>query len=147
MPLLPDLFLRDSHFGNIWGIWLSHLSVSEDGYGKRTDVDQYRLQSRGGKGVINMKATPKAAKVSINLVDETTELTVISQFGKIIRIDTKSIRSAGRSTLSVKLLDLKPQDKVAAAVVIPPEKRKPNPKRELFCGLERERIAREADFS
>ena len=83
------------------------LSVSENGYGKRTDVDQYRLQSRGGKGVINMKATPKIGKVSaINLVDETSELMVISQFGKIIRIDTKCVRAAGRSTSGVKLLDL-----------------------------------------
>jgi DNA gyrase subunit A len=101
------------------------LSVSENGYGKRTDVDQYRLQSRGGKGVINMKATPKIGKVSsINLVDDTSELVVISQFGKIIRIDTKSVRSAGRSTQGVKLLDLEDQDKVAAAVVIPPEEAK-----------------------
>jgi DNA gyrase subunit A len=104
------------------------LSVSESGYGKRTDVDRYRLQSRGGKGVINMKATPKIGKVSsINLVDETSELMVISQFGKIIRIDTKSIRAAGRSTQGVKLLDLEPQDKVAAAVVIPPEEAKIQP--------------------
>jgi DNA gyrase subunit A len=104
------------------------LSVSESGYGKRTDVDQYRLQSRGGKGVINMKATPKIGKVSsINLVDETSELMVISQFGKIIRIDTKSIRAAGRSTQGVKLLDLEDQDKVAAAVVIPPEEAKTQP--------------------
>ena len=104
------------------------LSVSENGYGKRTDVDQYRLQSRGGKGVINMKATPKIGKVSsINLVDETSELMVISQFGKIIRIDTKSIRAAGRSTQGVKLLDLDSQDKVAAAVVIPPEEAKTQP--------------------
>jgi DNA gyrase subunit A len=104
------------------------LSVSESGYGKRTDVDQYRLQTRGGKGVINMKATPKVGKVSsINLVDETSELMVISQFGKIIRIDTKSIRAAGRSTQGVKLLDLEPQDKVAAAVVIPPEEAKTQP--------------------
>ena len=104
------------------------LSVSESGYGKRTDVDQYRLQSRGGKGVINMKATPKIGKVSsINLVDETSELMVISQFGKIIRIDTKSIRAAGRSTQGVKLLDLEDQDKVAAAVVIPPEEAKIQP--------------------
>src|SRR5580692_3993733 len=104
------------------------LSVSENGYGKRTDVDQYRLQSRGGKGVINMKATPKIGKVSsINLVDETSELMVISQFGKIIRIDTKSIRAAGRSTQGVKLLDLEDQDKVAAAVVIPPEEAKTQP--------------------
>ena len=104
------------------------LSVSENGYGKRTDVDQYRLQSRGGKGVINMKATPKIGKVSsINLVDETSELMVISQFGKIIRIDTKTIRAAGRSTQGVKLLDLDSQDKVAAAVVIPPEEAKTQP--------------------
>ena len=101
------------------------LSVSENGFGKRTDVDEYRLQSRGGKGVINMKTTPKIGKVTgINLVDDTTEMMVISQFGKIIRIDTKSIRAAGRSTQGVKLLDLEPQDKVAAAVVIPPEDEK-----------------------
>ncbi len=101
------------------------LSVSENGFGKRTDVDAYRLQSRGGKGVINMKTTPKIGKVTaINLVDDTTELMVISQFGKIIRIDTKSIRAAGRGTQGVKLLDLEPQDKVAAAVVIPPEEDK-----------------------
>ncbi|WP_158942295.1 DNA gyrase subunit A [Granulicella sp. S190] len=104
------------------------LTVSENGFGKRTDVDQYRLQSRGGKGVINMKTTPKIGKVTaIQLVDDTTEMMVISQFGKIIRIDTKSVRSAGRSTQGVKLLDLEPQDKVAAAVVIPPEEAKTQP--------------------
>ncbi|WP_348267336.1 DNA gyrase subunit A [Edaphobacter paludis] len=101
------------------------LSVTENGYGKRTDVDQYRLQTRGGKGVINVKTSTKNGKVTeINLVDETSELMVISQFGKIIRIDTKSIRAAGRSTMGVKLLDLEDQDKVAAAVVIPPEEAK-----------------------
>jgi len=96
------------------------LTVSENGFGKRTDVDAYRLQSRGGKGVINMRTTPKIGKVStIQLVDETTELMVISQFGKIIRIDTKQIRAAGRATMGVKLLDLDDADKVAAAVTIP----------------------------
>jgi DNA gyrase subunit A len=98
------------------------LTVSENGFGKRTDVDAYRLQSRGGKGVISMKTTPKIGKVTaINLVDDTTEMMLISQFGKIIRIDTKTIRSAGRSTSGVKLLNLDAGDKVAAAVVIPPE--------------------------
>ncbi|HEY0263343.1 MAG TPA: DNA gyrase subunit A [Granulicella sp.] len=102
------------------------LTVSENGFGKRTDVDQYRLQTRGGKGVINMKTTPKIGKVNaINLVDDTTEMMVISQFGKIIRIDTKSVRAAGRSTSGVKLLDLDTDDKVAAAVVIPQEEEKP----------------------
>jgi DNA gyrase subunit A len=98
------------------------LTVSENGFGKRTDVDMYRLQTRGGKGVINMRTTPKIGSVnSINLVDETTEMMVISQFGKIIRIDTKSVRAAGRATMGVKLLDLDTGDKVAAAMVIPPE--------------------------
>ena len=104
------------------------LSVSENGFGKRTDVEEYRLQTRGGSGVINMKATPKIGKVSsIQLVDETSELMVISQFGKIIRIDTKGIRAAGRSTSGVKLLDLDTDDKVGAAVVIPPDESKSEP--------------------
>ncbi|RZU41183.1 DNA gyrase subunit A [Edaphobacter modestus] len=104
------------------------LSVSENGFGKRTDVEEYRLQTRGGSGVINMKTTPKIGKVSsIQLVDETSELMVISQFGKIIRIDTKGIRAAGRSTSGVKLLDLDTDDKVGAAVVIPPDESKSEP--------------------
>jgi DNA gyrase subunit A len=104
------------------------LTVSESGFGKRTDVDRYRLQSRGGTGVINMKTTPKVGKVaSIQLVDDTTEMMVISQFGKIIRIDTKQVRSAGRSTSGVKLLDLDQDDKVAAAMTIPPEDPKTQP--------------------
>ena len=98
------------------------LSVTEQGYGKRTDVDEYRLQSRGGKGVINVKTTARNGKVvSIMLVNEKSELMVISQFGKIIRIDTKNIREAGRSTQGVRLLHLEEDDRVAAASVIPPE--------------------------
>src|SRR5271157_1605293 len=98
------------------------LSVAEQGYGKRTDVDEYRLQSRGGKGVINVKTTSRNGKVvSIMLVNEKSELMVISQFGKIIRIDTKNIREAGRSTQGVRLLHLEDDDRVAAASVIPPE--------------------------
>ncbi len=55
------------------------------------------------------------------IVDDTTEMMVISQFGKIIRIDTKQVRAAGRGTSGVKLLDLDQDDKVAAAMPIPPE--------------------------
>src|SRR5438105_4263167 len=100
------------------------LSVTEHGYGKRTDVDEYRLQSRGGKGVINVKTTARNGKVSaILLVNEESEAMVISQFGKIIRMDTSGIREAGRSTQGVRLLSLDPGDKVAAAVVIPPEEK------------------------
>jgi DNA gyrase subunit A len=104
------------------------LSVTENGFGKRTDVDEYRLQSRGGKGVINVKTTARNGKVSsIQLVDDTSELVVISQYGKIIRIDTSTVRAAGRSTQGVKLLYLEEDDKVAAAVVIPPEEAKSEP--------------------
>jgi DNA gyrase subunit A len=95
------------------------LSVTEQGYGKRTPVDEYRLQSRGGKGVINVKTTAKNGNVvGIMLVDESSEAMLISQFGKIIRIDTKTIREAGRSTQGVRLLHLEEGDRVASAVVL-----------------------------
>jgi DNA gyrase subunit A len=95
------------------------LSVTEQGYGKRTPVEEYRLQTRGGKGVINVKTTTKNGNVvGIMLVDETSEAMLISQFGKIIRIDTKTIREAGRSTQGVRLLHLEEGDRVASAVVL-----------------------------
>src|SRR5581483_487915 len=98
------------------------LSVTENGYGKRTGVDEYRLQTRGGKGVINVKTTERNGKVvGIMLVDETSEAMLISHYGKIIRIDTRQIREAGRSTQGVRLLNLEPGDKVAAATVILPD--------------------------
>ena len=98
------------------------LAITDNGFGKRTDVEAYRLQTRGGKGVKNMAVTPRIGKVSsIQLVDDASELMVISQFGKIIRIDTKTIRAAGRATQGVRLLNLEPDDKVAAAVIIPPD--------------------------
>jgi len=101
------------------------LAITENGFGKRTDVEEYRLQTRGGKGVKNMAVTPRIGRVSsIQLVDDTSELMVISQFGKIIRIDTKTIRAAGRATQGVRLLNLEADDKVAAAVIIPPEELK-----------------------
>ena len=98
------------------------LTITENGFGKRTDIDEYRLTARAAQGVTNLKATGKVGKsAAILLVDETSELMVISQFGKMIRIDTNTIRAAGRSTQGVKLLNLEPDDKVAAAVIIPPE--------------------------
>src|SRR5262249_3497742 len=98
------------------------LSVTEQGYGKRTDVDEYRLQSRGGKGVINVKTTARNGNVvGIMLVNEKSEVMVISQYGKTIRINSTNIREAGRSTQGVRLLQLENGDRVAAASVIPPE--------------------------
>jgi DNA gyrase subunit A len=101
------------------------LTVTENGFGKRTDVDEYRLTARGAQGVTNLKATAKVGKTSsILLVNETSELMAISQYGKIIRIDTKTIRAAGRATQGVRLLNLEADDKIAAAVIIPPEELK-----------------------
>src|SRR5271154_4522646 len=122
LAVTPKERTANGHGGNASSLILS---VTSNGFGKRTDVDAYRLQSRGGKGVINVKTTARNGKVqSINLVDDTSELMVISQYGKIIRIDTKTVRAAGRSTQGVKLLNLEEDDKVAAAVVIPPEEAK-----------------------
>jgi DNA gyrase subunit A len=107
------------------------LAVTENGFGKRTNVEEYRLQTRGGKGVKNMAVTDRIGKVmTIQLVDDTSELMVISQYGKIIRIDTKQIRAAGRATQGVRLLNLDAEDKIAAAVVIPPEEANGNGKDE-----------------
>jgi DNA gyrase subunit A len=103
------------------------LSVTEQGYGKRTPVEEYRLQTRGGKGVINVKTTTKNGNVvGIMLVDEASEAMLISQFGKIIRIDTKTIREAGRSTQGVRLLHLEEGDRVASAVVLQEKEDEPN---------------------
>src|SRR3989475_61034 len=98
------------------------LSVTENGYGKRTPADEYRLQGRGGSGVINVKTTERNGKVvGISQVEENSEVMLISQYGKIIRIESKYIRESGRSAQGVRLLQIEPGDRVAAAVVIPPE--------------------------
>jgi DNA gyrase subunit A len=98
------------------------LSVTENGYGKRTPADEYRLQGRGGSGVINVKTTERNGKVvGISQVEENSEVMLISQYGKIIRIESKHIRESGRSAQGVRLLQIEPGDRVAAAVVIPPE--------------------------
>jgi DNA gyrase subunit A len=85
------------------------LSVTENGYGKRTALKEYRLQSRNGK------------VAAVMAIGEDTEIMVISQQGKIIRVGTGEIREAGRATQGVRLLRLDEGDKVAAACVIPSE--------------------------
>src|SRR3954447_23060652 len=98
------------------------LSVTENGFGKRTAADEYRLQGRGGSGVINVKTTERNGKVvGISQVSEKSEVMLISQYGKIIRIESKFIRESGRSAQGVRLLQIEPGDRVAAAVVIPPD--------------------------
>ena len=96
------------------------LSIAENGFGKRTELENYRLTNRGGKGVINMKTTRKTGPVvAILSVQEDTDLIIISQNGKIIRIESATIRQAGRSTQGVKLVALDDGDKIAAASTIP----------------------------
>jgi DNA gyrase subunit A len=98
------------------------LSVTENGFGKRTAADEYRLTNRGGKGVINLKTTERVGKVvGIAQVDETSEVMLISHYGKIIRMDSTTIRESGRNAQGVRLLHMEPGDKVAAAVVLAPE--------------------------
>jgi DNA gyrase subunit A len=97
------------------------LSVTENGYGKRTPADEYRLQGRGGSGVINVKTTARNGKVvGIAQVTEDSEVMLISQYGKIIRMDSSTIRESGRAAQGVRLLSLEPGDRVAAAVVLAP---------------------------
>jgi len=96
------------------------LSIAENGFGKRTELEEYRLTARGGKGVINMKTTNKTGRVvAILSVKEESDLVIVSQNGKIIRIESSQIRQAGRSTQGVRLVTLEEGDKVAAASVIP----------------------------
>ena len=97
------------------------LSVTENGYGKRTGADEYRLQGRGGSGVINVKTTERNGKVvGIAQVTEKSEVMLISQYGKIIRMDSTTIRESGRAAQGVRLLNLEAGDRVAAAVVLAP---------------------------
>jgi DNA gyrase subunit A len=98
------------------------LSISESGFGKRTELEEYRLTARGGKGVINMKVTPRIGKVvAILSVKEDTDLMIITRDGKIIRLESSEIRQAGRSTQGVRLVRMEEGDQVAAASVIPDE--------------------------
>jgi len=95
------------------------LTVSEKGYGKRTPLAEYRITSRGGKGVINLKTTDRNGRVVTTLqVSEESDVMIITEFGKVIRVHANEIREAGRSTQGVRLLRLEDEDKVAAAAGI-----------------------------
>jgi DNA gyrase subunit A len=101
------------------------LSISENGYGKRTKLTDYRLTNRGVKGVINMKTTKKTGKVvAILAVKDDSELMIVTRDGKMIRIDSGEIRQAGRSTQGVRLVRMEENDQVAAACLIPESEEK-----------------------
>jgi len=100
---------------------LSHgktiITASEHGYGKRTPVDEYRLQSRGGKGVLTMRTTEKTGKVVSSLqVDDDDQVMLMTNTGKILRMNVKDIRTIGRATQGVKLIDLAEDEKLIGMV-------------------------------
>ena len=98
------------------------LTVAEKGYGKRTALAEYRITSRGGKGVVNMKTTDRNGPVVATLqVTEESDVMIITEHGKVIRVHANEIREAGRSTQGVRLLRLEDDDSVAAAAVIQEE--------------------------
>src|ERR1700726_575698 len=95
------------------------LTISEKGYGKRTPLAEYRITSRGGKGVINLKSTDRNGPVVAALqVTEESDVMIITEYGKVIRVHANEIREAGRSTQGVRLLRLEDGDKIAAAASI-----------------------------
>jgi len=95
------------------------LSVSEQGYGKQTPISTYRLQSRGGKGVINMKTTDKTGKVvAVFPVDADSEIMIITQQAKLIRLEADNIRKTGRSAQGVRLIKTDEGDMVTSASLV-----------------------------
>jgi DNA gyrase subunit A len=91
------------------------LSVTEKGYGKRSEVAEYRYQGRGGSGVINIKVTEKNGPVvGIKSVSDADQLLLITQSGMLIRIKVKDIRETGRAAQGVRLIDLDEGDRVVA---------------------------------
>ncbi|ALG96156.1 DNA gyrase subunit A [Campylobacter coli] len=92
------------------------LSISAKGIGKRTNAGEYRLQSRGGKGVICMKLTDKTKElISVVIVDESMDLMALTSSGKMIRVDMQSIRKAGRNTSGVIVVNVENDEVVSIA--------------------------------
>jgi len=95
------------------------LSVTSNGFGKQTPLSEYRVTSRGGKGVINIKTTDKNGKVvAVMPVAKESELLIINTAGKLIRLEAEKIRATGRSAQGVKLIDTTSGDLVASASLV-----------------------------
>ncbi len=96
------------------------LVVSENGYGKRTDLDDYRITNRGGKGVKTIMITEKTGKlISIQAVTDENDLMIINRSGITIRMEVSEIRLAGRATQGVKVINLRNGDSIASVVAVP----------------------------
>jgi DNA gyrase subunit A len=91
------------------------LSVTERGYGKRTELEEYRLQSRGGVGIINIQTSERNGKViGVVQVSDDDELMLITQQGKILRMASNNIRSIGRATQGVRLIEIEGEDRAVS---------------------------------
>ena len=91
------------------------LTVSARGYGKRSDVEEYRLQSRGGKGIITMRTTDKTGEViSMRQVKDDDHLMLVTDTGRIIRLRMAELRVIGRNTQGVRLLNTGPEERVVS---------------------------------
>jgi DNA gyrase subunit A len=91
------------------------LSVTEQGYGKRTELDEYRVQSRGGIGIINIQTSDGNGKViGVLQVGDDDELMLITQQGKILRMTSNTIRAIGRATQGVRLIDIEGDDRAVS---------------------------------
>jgi DNA gyrase subunit A len=100
----------------------SILAVTENGYGKRSSVDEYRLQKRGGKGIIAIKASDRNGKIiGAMQVVEDDEVMLIASSGKIIRINMQNVRVIGRNTQGVRLINLEAGEKVVAMDMVASE--------------------------
>ncbi|MGB3082030.1 MAG: DNA gyrase subunit A [Candidatus Omnitrophota bacterium] len=95
------------------------LTVTENGFGKRTAFDAYRLQSRGGSGIINLKVVKKnGLVVGIKSVREESEIMLISKQGMVVRVAVKGISKVGRSTQGVRAISLKSSDKLTSVASV-----------------------------
>jgi DNA gyrase subunit A len=96
------------------------LVLSENGYGKRTDLDEYRVTNRGGKGVKTINITEKTGQlISIQAVTDDNDLMIINRSGLTIRTSADQIRVAGRATQGVKVIDLREGDSIASVTAVP----------------------------
>lgn len=98
------------------------LAITEHGFGKRTDLDEYRVQNRGGRGVITYKVTQKTGKlVGIRVTDDSNDIMMITDTGTIIRISVKDVSVLGRSTQGVTLMRTNDGGKVVSIELVEPE--------------------------
>ena len=96
------------------------LVLSENGYGKRTDLDEYRITNRGGKGVKTINVTEKTGKlISIQAVTDDNDLMIINRSGLTIRTAVSQIRLAGRATQGVRIINLRDGDAIASVMAVP----------------------------